>query len=177
MDYTDLANAPTKGVRLTARGALYPAVWDVERTFGEGQLEASTYLSARGFFAPTLALRAGGHHVWGTFPFHHAAFLGGGSTLRGWDEQRFAGRSAIYGSSELRVRLGKLGILVPADIGILGFADVGKVIVDGESSDQLHNGIGGGIWLAPITRTHTVSLSIARSRERTGFYLKSGFAF
>ncbi|HEV8362187.1 MAG TPA: BamA/TamA family outer membrane protein [Gemmatimonadaceae bacterium] len=177
VDHTDLASAPTKGVRLTARGALYPAVWDVESTFGEGQVEASTYLSARGYFAPTLAFRAGGQHIWGTFPFHNAAFLGGSRTLRGWDEQRFAGRSAIYGSSELRVRLGKLGILVPADIGILGFADVGKVIMDGESSDEMHNGIGGGIWIAPITRTHTVSMSFARGRERTGFYLKSGFAF
>jgi hypothetical protein len=177
VDRTDLANAPTKGVRLALRGTLYPPVWDVASTFGEAQAEASTYLSAKGHFAPTLALRAGGQHIWGTFPFHNAAFLGGASTLRGWDEQRFAGRSAIYGSSELRLRLGKLGILVPADIGILGFADVGKVIVDDESSDALHNGIGGGIWLAPITRTHTVSISIARSRERTGFYLKSGFAF
>ena len=177
LDGTDLANAPTKGVRLRAIGTLYPAIWDVASTFGEGQVEASTYLSAKGHFAPTLAFRAGGQHVWGTFPYHSAAFLGGSSTLRGWDEQRFAGRSAIYGSSELRVRLGKLGVLVPADIGLLGFADVGKVIMDGESSDELHNGIGGGIWIAPITRTHTVSVSFARGRERTGFYLKSGFAF
>ncbi len=177
VDNTDLANAPTKGVRVTARGTLYPPLWDVAGTFGDGQLEASTYLSAKGHFAPTLAFRAGGQHVWGTFPFHNAAFLGGSSTLRGWDEQRFAGRSAIYGSSELRLRLGKLGILVPADVGILAFADVGKVMIDGENSGELHNGIGGGIWLAPITRTHTVSMSIARGRERTGFYLKSGFAF
>ena len=177
MDHTDLANAPTKGVRVKARGTLYPQLWDVASTFGEGQVEASTYLSAKGHFAPTLALRAGGQHVWGTFPFHSAAFLGGSSTLRGWDEQRFAGRSAIYGTSELRLRLGKLGILVPADVGILAFADVGKVITDGESSDVLHNGVGGGVWIAPITRTHTVSISIARGRERTGFYLKSGFAF
>ncbi|MGH7694134.1 MAG: BamA/TamA family outer membrane protein, partial [Gemmatimonadaceae bacterium] len=146
-------------------------------TFGEGQVDASTYLSAKGHFAPTLALRAGGQHVWGKFPFHNAAFLGGSSTLRGWDEQRYAGRSAIYGSSELRVRLGKLGILVPADVGILGFVDVGKVMTDGESSNVLHNGVGGGIWVAPITRTQTFSLSIGQGRERTGIYLKSGFAF
>ncbi|MGQ0639877.1 MAG: BamA/TamA family outer membrane protein, partial [Gemmatimonadaceae bacterium] len=177
MDHRDLPNAPTKGVRLAAGGTLYPALWDVASTFGEANAEASTYLSAKGHFAPTLAFRAGAQRVWGRFPFHNAAFLGGSSTLRGWDEQRFAGRSAVFGSSELRLRLGKIAILVPADIGIVGFTDVGKVKADGESSDKWHSGVGGGIWLAPITRVHTVSISIARGRERVGYYLKSGFAF
>jgi hypothetical protein len=177
MDRRDLPAAPTKGVRLAAVGTLYPALWDVASTFGDANAEASTYVSAKGYFAPTLALRVGAQRVWGTFPFHNAAFLGGSNTLRGWEEQRFAGRSAIYGSTELRVRLGKLSVLVPADVGVIGFSDVGKVAADGERSNTWHTGVGGGVWLAPITRVHTVSFSIARGRERTGFYLKSGFVF
>ena len=176
------ASSPAKRLRAdprlpTAAGAPLSAIWDVESTFGEAHASASTYLSAKVPLAPTLALRAGANRVWGTFPFHEAAFLGGSSTLRGWDEQRFAGRSAVFGASELRVLLGKVFIIVPADLGVVGFADVGQVAVDGERSDVWHSGVGGGIWIAPITRVHTVSLTVARGRERTAFYVKSGFAF
>jgi outer membrane translocation and assembly module TamA len=62
-------------------------------------------------------------------------------------------------------------------VGVIGFTDVGKVVSSGEHSDVWHTGVGGGLWIAPITRLHTVSVSVARSRERTGFYFKSGFAF
>ena len=41
----------------------------------------------------------------------------------------------------------------------------------------LRGEFGGGLWLAPITRVHTVSISIARGRERIGYYVKSGFVF
>ena len=37
------ANAPTKGFRLAAGGTVYPAIWDVESTFGEAHARASTY--------------------------------------------------------------------------------------------------------------------------------------
>ncbi len=177
VDRRDVVNAPTKGFRLAAGGTVYPAVWDVESTFGEAHITASTYLSAKAALAPTLALRAGAQRVWGLFPFHEAAFLGGSATLRGWDEQRFAGRSSVFGTTELRLLLGKVFIIVPADIGFLAFTDVGRIAADGEESDVWHAGVGGGIWIAPITRVHTLSLSVARGRERTGFYVKSGFAF
>jgi outer membrane translocation and assembly module TamA len=177
IDRRDVPNAARKGFRLAAHSTLYPAIWSVDRTFAEADMVASTYVSARGYLAPTLALRAGGQHVWGKFPYHNAAFLGGSRSLRGWNEQRFAGRSSLYGSAEVRLRLGRYSILVPADIGLIGFSDVGRVFVDSENSDEWHNSVGGGISIAPIARTHTVTLSVARGRERTGFYIRSGFAF
>jgi outer membrane protein assembly factor BamA len=177
VDRRDSQIFPTKGVHIVAGGSVMPPLWSVERTFGEAHATAATYVSARGTLAPTLALRAGGQHVFGTFPFHEAAFLGGASTLRGWDQQRFAGRSAVYGSAELRMRLGKIRIIVPADIGVMGFSDVGRVFLDDEESDRWHTGNGGGLWIAPLMRNYTLSVSVAQGRERTGVYLRSGFAF
>jgi hypothetical protein len=177
VDRRDSESAPRKGFRVAAGGTLYPAVWDVTSTFGEVHAVASTYLSAHVPLQPTLALRAGGQHLWGAFPFHDAAFLGGSSTLRGWDEQRFAGRSSLHGSSELRVLLGKVSIIVPAELGLLTFADVGKVFADGQRSDVWHTGYGGGLWIAPLTRGNTLSVSVGQGRERRGFYLGAGFAF
>jgi hypothetical protein len=60
---------------------------------------------------------------------------------------------------------------------VLTFADVGKVVADGEHSDVWHAGYGGGVWIAPMARGNTVSLSLGQSRERRGVYLRSGFAF
>ncbi len=177
VDSRDLPNNPTRGARLAVGSALFPPLWHVREAFATTHIQASTYLSAKTALSPTLALRAGAQRVWGAFPFHEAASLGGSSTLRGWDEQRFAGRSSLFGSTELRLRLGKLFLLVPADVGLIGFSDVGRVIADDQDSNLWHTGFGGGIWIAPITRMHTVSLSVARGRERTGFYLKSGFVF
>lgn len=177
VDRRDSPIAPTKGFRLLAGSTLFPPLWDVDRAFGEVNVLASTYLSARAPLSPTLALRAGAQHVWGTFPFHEAAFLGGTGSLRGWHEQRFAGRSAVYGNGELRVLLGKVSLVVPADFGVLGVADVGRVYADNERSDAWHSGFGGGVWIAPLMRSNTVSLSVVHSRERTGVYVRSGFAF
>jgi hypothetical protein len=177
VDRRDSETMPKRGFRVAAGGTLYPALWDVTSTFGEAHGVASTYLSAHIPLQPTLALRAGGQHLWGTFPFHDAAFLGGSNTLRGWDEQRFAGRSSLYGSSELRLRLGKISVVVPAEVGVLGFADMGRVFVDGQTSDVWHTGYGGGIWIAPLTRGNTLSVSMGQGRERRGFYFRSGFAF
>lgn len=177
VDRRDVPNAARKGFRLAAQSTLYPALWSVDHTFADADVVASTYVSAGGVLAPTLALRAGGQHVWGTFPYHNAAFLGGSRSLRGWNEQRFAGRTSLFGSAELRARLGRFSILVPADIGLIGFTDVGRVFFDPEGSDVWHSGVGGGVSIAPIARSHTVTLSVARGRERTGFYIRSGFAF
>ena len=176
-DRRDSPIAPTKGFRVAAGATFFPPIWDVARAFGEANIVASTYVSARGSLAPTLALRAGGQHVFGRFPFHEAAYLGGSGTLRGWHEQRFAGRSSLYGTGELRLRLGKISIIVPADAGVFGLADVGRVYADDEESNAWHSGVGGGVWLAPLLRSNTVSLSVVRSRERTGVYVRSGFAF
>jgi outer membrane protein assembly factor BamA len=177
VDRRDSPIAPSRGFRLAVDASLHPALWDVASTFGNAQVVASTYLSAKAPLSPTLAIRAGGRHTWGAFPFHDAAFLGGSTTLRGWEEQRFAGRSSLFGSTELRLRLRKAFIVVPADLGLLTFVDAGRVFADGSESSVWHSGFGGGIWLAPLTRGNTVSVSVARSRERLGVYVASGFAF
>jgi hypothetical protein len=177
VDRRDAPKFPTKGFRLFAAGSVFPALWSVDQTFGQASVSAATYLTAKGPITPTLALRAGAEHRWGNFPFHDAAFLGGLGSLRGWDVQRFAGRSSLYGSAELRLFLTKVSIIVPADFGVMGFTDVGRVYADGDESDHWHTGVGGGIWIAPLTRSNTVSASFARGRERTGFYVTTGFSF
>jgi hypothetical protein len=174
VDTRDRPGYPERGVRLDLRGTVYPEIWDVASAFGAAQGEASAYMRLGG---PVLALRAGGKQTFGTYPFHEAAFLGGGSTLRGWTEQRFAGDAALYGNAELRAYLSDVFIVLPGELGVFALADAGRVYVDGESSDAWHSAFGGGLWVAFLDRANTITVAYASSRERGGVYVHLGFMF
>jgi hemolysin activation/secretion protein len=149
----------------------------VSRPYQVVRSQAATYLTLGGSVKPTLALRIGGDKLWGPHPFFDAAFVGGASTVRGWREQRFAGDASLYGNAELRMFITKFFFLLPSDFGVFGLADAGRVFSPGERSTMIHQGYGGGIWVAPLGKSNTVSLAMARSREGNGFYLGSGFPF
>jgi outer membrane protein assembly factor BamA len=168
---------PTSGVLLRASGAVYPELYDVKSTFGSARVEGSTYLTAGGPFPTTLALRGAAARVWGQHPFHEATFLGGPESLRGYREQRFGGDASLLGSAELRVKLADLFLVLPQEFGVLGLADAGRVYLDNESPGGWHSAVGGGVWFSIIDRTVLTSISIARSNERTGVYVKGGFAY
>ncbi len=175
LDTRDHTAAPARGVHVSIAGQWYPAVWDAVHPFGIVSAEASTYLSADDPPSATLALRAGGAAVSGTVPFQELVFVGGGTTVRGYPEQRFAGRRGAYGNAELRLLAGRLPF---GDVGILGLADAGRVWIPGESSDRWHAAAGGGLWLAwQHRRSNTLSIALARSPERTATYVRVGFMF
>jgi hypothetical protein len=176
-DGRDRTSAPTRGVLFELGGRIYPPVWDVDSTFGEVFGLATTYLSPRVPLDPTLALRVGGKKLWGTFPYFEAAFIGDASTVRLGRVNRYAGDASLYGSAELRLELGQAEIVLPAHVGVFGLADVGRVFLEGQPSDEWHTAFGGGPWLAFLNRAYTLSLAIASSEERTGIYVQGGFAF
>jgi len=177
LDGRDRTGTPSRGYVIQGGGTYFPEFMDVDRgEFGEVHGQIATYLSPGGS-NPTLALRAYGKKVWGTFPFAEAAFLGGSKSLRGLREQRYAGHAAVLGSAELRVFLARLLFIVPTDVGVFGLTDAGRVFAKGETSQEWHASYGGGVWLAPLMRSSTLQLSVARAESRTAFYMGIGFAF
>ena len=92
-----MRNSVTTGSRLRIRasGTAFPGVLDVEDAFGRIGAEGSGLLASSPWPADALALRGGAEQVRGRFPWHKAAFLGGVATVRGYDEQRFAGDVAV----------------------------------------------------------------------------------
>jgi hypothetical protein len=177
IDTRDLTAAASRGVVLQAGGSVYPAALDITRAFGEAHGEARTYLSARLPLSPTLALRVGGKKVWGTYPLHEAAYLGGWSTLRGFPDQRFAGDAAVFGSAELRFAVARFYLLLPGELGLFGLGDGGRVFLAGERSDRWHAAAGGGLWFAFLNRANTVSLAAADGGDGVRLYARAGFAF
>ena len=175
LDTRDHTIAPARGVHVSVVGQWYPAAWDAVHPFGSISAEVSTYLSGGDPSSATLALRAGGAAVSGTVPFQELVYVGGGSTVRGYAEQRFAGRRGAYGNAELRLLAGRLSF---GDLGILGLADAGRVWIPGESSRRWHAAAGGGLWLAwQHRRDNTLSIAAAASPERTAIYVRAGFMF
>ncbi len=174
---------PTRGLLFEASARIQPPVWDVERTYGSIQGSLSGYLSFFDDARVTLALRAGGQQNFGRVPFFDLAYVGGGrffsgaSTNRGYRTRRFAGDASVYGNADLRIALFRPKIIVPGDFGIQGFADVGRVFLDDENSDDWHPSGGGGIWFSPLVRTNTISLSVAESPEETLAYFRFGFHY
>lgn len=174
-DTRDNQLAPARGARLRLAVQWYPGLWDVGDAFGRFSVEGSTYLSAGEPAAATLALRLGGITTSGATPFHELVYVGGEGTIRGYAEQRFAGRSGAYANTEQRLAVARLDV---GDFGVFGLADAGRVWLAGEASDRWHAAAGGGLWFAwRHSRASTVSVAAARSPERTAVYVRAGFLF
>jgi hypothetical protein len=178
---------PRGGGEVIVAGQVWPKAWDVTGTFGSVSGMAATYLTPGGDKAPTLALRAGGKKVFGSYPYFEAAYLGGGlggfgpaagdEPIRGLQRHRYAGDAALYGNADLRIYISRFHIILPGTWGILGFGDVGRVYYSPETSDTWHTGYGGGLWFAWLDRANTLSVSYARSEGHYGIYARAGFAF
>lgn len=177
LDQRDRPHAASRGGTVRLTGRILPAWWDVKEAFGDLAAEATAFLTPGLPLEPTLALRAGGKKIWGTFPYFESAFIGDAGTVRLGRDNRYAGDGSAYGSAELRLRLGRATIVVPTHLGIFGLADVGRVFLDGERSDQWHHAFGGGVWLAPLDRDYAVSAALAAGDARTALYVQAGFAF
>ena len=178
---------PRHGAHVAVRGQVFPKAWDVEETFGSVRGSAAVYLSPASEKTPTLALRAGGQKLFGRYPYFEAAYLGGGlggfgpaagdDPVRGLPRHRYAGDSSLYGSADLRIYVSRFRLILPGTWGILGFADSGRVWLEGEDSNKWHTGYGGGLWFAWLDRANAISATYARSEGRNAFYVHAGFAF
>ncbi len=177
IDTRDSDVAPMRGAHIAVDGTVFPEASDVVETFGEIHGEAAYYQPIGILSTPTLALRVGGRKVWREYPYYEAAYVGGGRTVRGFPQQRFAGDASAYGNAELRIPLRRIYIFVPGNLGIFALGDIGRVYLEGESSDEWHVGAGGGIWCSFINTANTASFAVASSEEGTRVYLIMGFAF
>ncbi len=165
-DRRDRPQGAKHGFFVDVNSSTFPAMWDVENPFSQVSGSAATYFKLPLPLHPVLALRGGGKKVWGDAPFHEAAFLGGLDTLMGAPPQRFAGDASVFGNSELRVPVVSIRSWLPIDVGILGFADAGRVYLDGESPGGWHTVVGGGLWFGVIDPATGFSVMFTNSRDK-----------
>ena len=142
------------------------------------QRDSDPYCSAEGearayvpfLLGSAVALGVGGGSAWGDVPVHEAIFLGGRRNVRGHQTQRFAGDGSLYGSSELRLPLGRLTLITRGRFGVLGFADAGRVYLGRESPGDWHTSYGGGLWYSTMGITGTLVYGVGEQNRLHAYF-------
>jgi outer membrane protein assembly factor BamA len=177
-DTRNVGGLPTKGVLLEVIGRGVPAIWDAQDAYSSVRAQGTAYLTPSGVpLSPTLALRAGGMKVWGTAPYQDMAHIGSFAntddpfTVRGFYPDRFTGDAAVWGNAQLSFIVAHPKIIVPTDLGLLVLDDVGRVFLNGAPSGRWHDAYGGGVSLGLFHGAIAGTAIVARSSERTFFYI------
>lgn len=154
IDYTiDKRNniiLPSWGYYINLRLQGFAGLNQYAKSYGQFIPEISFYKSLNAKESIVLANRTGGGITAGKTTFYQSLFLGGHNNLLGFRQYRFAGQHSLYNNLEIRVRLATIAsYIVPGQIGLTGFYDVGRVWENEERSAQWHSGVGGGLYFAP----------------------------
>ncbi|MEP6927422.1 MAG: BamA/TamA family outer membrane protein [Ginsengibacter sp.] len=142
------AIVPTKGIQLSGNVSYTQNVKHSSRSFWKYGGNLQLYLPLISKFS--LAISGGVETVDGKPEFYQFPFIGGGQDLRGFQRQRFYGKTAFYNSNELRFISKVKSYLFNGKAGLLAFIDDGRVWIPLEKSNTIHTGYGGGILLAPF---------------------------
>ncbi len=161
---------------LDIAGSAYPAIWDVASAYGALDGVASAFLTLPVGTKPVLAFRGGGKKLFGDFPYFDAAFLGGSHSLRTEERQRYAGDASLYGSIELRVPIARFPLILPLDVGVLDFADAGRVYLNGDSPGGWHTAAGAGFWVGIVNPGTSINVLFTNRHDRRTV-ANVGFAF
>ena len=98
--------------------------------------------------------------------FYEHAVIGGPLNLRGFNRERFWGKTSFYNNNELRYITDIRTHLINGKAGVLVFLDNGRVWLPGENSDIMHVGYGAGILLAPFGKiSATVTYGISKESK------------
>lgn len=175
---TDNAAFPTLGMATSLLIGYKTTTGNVSRSFGYiiPSLSIDHKLIPNGRLVLATKLKA--HFNLGDgYEFYQAASIGGVDGLRGFRNQRFAGKKSFYQNTDIRYSLRKMktGIL-PLSIGLYGGLDYGRVWIDNQDSDQWHTSYGGGFFLN-ATDIMSLTLAVFNSDDGARFTFGLGFGF
>jgi hemolysin activation/secretion protein len=149
----------------------------VERAFGALSAAAAYYYTLPVPLRPVLVLRANAKKLFGDFPYHESAFVGGRGSVRVLDRERYAGDALLGGTTELQIPLGTVPLVLPFDIGVYGFADAGRVYLDGASPGGWHTSTGIGFWVGILNPSTALTVELGKHRGRSLTRIKTGLNF
>lgn len=180
LDFRDAHHFPTKGTqfKLTNYTFFNPNLnWEIG---GRLESQLSAFFTKGQKLPTTFSLRGGFSKAYGNTPFYYQSYLGQQGNHRGFLRNRFAGETAVFLNTDLRLHFGtKVTSFIPIKYGIFGLYDVGRVWSDMEISNKLHTSIGGGVYLIPYKESINLTFTAAHSAEhnllfsfRMGFFVR-----
>ncbi|MEM8485487.1 MAG: BamA/TamA family outer membrane protein [Bacteroidota bacterium] len=179
LDFTDHPANPKQGFLWANDAEVNIGLSNSDEVYSTLQSALSFYISPSTSPQVTLALRFGGAHNIGDFPFYAANTIGGRRTVRGWRSNRFAGRTSVYTNAEVRAKLFNVNSYVATgEFGLLGFYDNGRVWTEADTvtGRVWHQGYGGGIWIS-LFDAFVLNATMGFSEEDEIFDLKFGFLY
>ena len=175
-DTRDNQNNPKAGIRLFSRLDWKAELTGQNRKFGALESSLSLYKTIFNDHL-TFANRSGVQAVFGNPYFYQHAQIGGESSLRGFNSQRFTGKTAFYNNLDARLKLASFSsYLLPGTLGLIGFYDVGRVWMSHEQSDSWHMGAGGGFYFMPGDLM-VIQATLGASKEAVLPYIRIGLSF
>ena len=174
LDFRDRVSFSTKGMRFYA-SYMSGVPLDGTEVYGVFKSTIEQYISVGTRLPLTLALKGGGSWSHNEVPFYDLVYLGQGNNLRGFRRHRFTGENTLFLNSELLWQLFQIQTnIVPVKIGLTGFIDVGRVFVNGENSNKVHAGYGGGFYIVPLQEQFLLKFVTGYSEEeKAGLFLFS----
>ncbi|MDB5250485.1 MAG: surface antigen [Segetibacter sp.] len=149
-DNRDNKVLPTSGLFLNLKLQGYKGLNTFARSFVQILPEFGMYKRLTKSASIVLEERIGGGLTAGKSAFYQSMFLGGHENLLGYRQYRFAGQHMIYNNLNIRFKLANVrSYLLPGELGLTGFFDIGRVWENNEKSSIFHTGAGGGIYFAP----------------------------
>ena len=168
---------PTSGGYFNLKIIGYTGLNSFSKSFVQLLPEAAFYFSVDRQSNIVIANRIGGGITGGKTTFYQSLFLGGHENLLGYRQYRYAGYQLLYNNLEARLKLAQVGsYILPGQLGLIGFYDVGKVWAKGYNSNTVHQGIGGGAYYAPA-KLAVFQLLAGHSKEGWYPYFTMGFRF
>ncbi len=170
-------SSPTSGVHWRTSLTAMQQITHGSKRFGELLSEFSFYVNPDQRNIVVIANRTAAGTTFGDPAYFQLLKVGGPQTLRGYHTWRFSGKTMVYNNFELRLKvLDFNSYLFPGSIGVIGFNDVGRVWMPGESSGDWHDGYGAGIYFIP-NELVLLQFSKGYSVEGSINYLTLGYRF
>ncbi|MFO7525965.1 MAG: BamA/TamA family outer membrane protein [Ignavibacteriaceae bacterium] len=176
-DSRDDTSSPYNGQTLEVSVEQSPSFLNFNNKFGKLYFDGRTYFTSYLVSRETFAMKLAAQYVWGDFPIHEYALIGGKSTLRGLPRNIFLGDISVSLQTDIRILVGKFKIFIPAEFGVTAINDFGRVFYKNESSKKWHSAHGGGIWLSVLDRFFTAGMNVVKSAIDLRFYLSIGHTF
>ena len=176
-DNRDNVLLPTSGSFFNIKTQAYKGLNSFSKSFAQIVSEISIYKKLDRQSYVVIANRLGGGFTLGKPTFYQSLFLGGHENLLGFRQYRFAGERMLYNNFEIRLKIANISsYILPGQLGIMGFYDVGKVWAKGYNSDIWHQGLGSGVYFAPA-QLAVFQLVAGYSKEGWYPYFTMGLRF
>ncbi len=175
----DNGSIPRNGLKFNFGATYYRNLNDKEtytRLFGS----FTSYVTVGSTVELTFASRIGFAALSNNdFMFYHSNNLGGNSYMRGYRNNRFAGKSMFYHNTDLRLKLFYWrNRIIPFEFGVMGGFDYGRVWIDREEKDAFHTGISPGFWITPFKMASVSAFyTIPNGTEDDTYTIRVGFYF